>query len=277
MSEAQLEQPAVTAGSGTQSAEVTNQADVINLGKVLNGSNQERGVADLIDRMVGDAQNWESTELARSNTRLYALLTECYSLHNAMVGSDITAKAMRKGLKIYLDNKGHKFTDSTPLMTKIVKCVFGADRKRANAYATALIVARKEGIAAIKLASWITDRGGVEEVRRGEGKPSKTVDQRADEGRAVLAGQVLASVKSEELTANFDTSKLTEGVVLLATREDDGSFAIRRVLQTESLVKAALAACADITAKERKAAEVAAQAKAGDQAREDVRQQLKAA
>ena len=66
-------------------------------------------------------------------------------------------------------------------------------------------------------------------------------------------------------------------MVLLATREDDGSFAIRRVLQAEGVVKAAIAACGDITAAERKKAEVEAQAKANDQARDDARQQLKAA
>jgi hypothetical protein len=277
MSEAQLEQPALTAGSNTNSAEVVNQDNVINLGKVLNGENQERGIGDLIDRMMRDAKQWEENELARSNAKLYGLLTECYTLHGAMVKSDITAKAMRKGLEAYTKSKGYNFSDSTPLMTKIVKCVFGPDRRRANAYSTALIVATKADVPAIRLASWITERGGVEEIRRSQSKPSKTVEQRADEGKPVLTAEVLASVKSDRLTANFDTSKTIEGVVLLATREDDGSFAIRRVLQTESLIKAALAACADITARERKAAEVAAQTKASEQAREAVRQELKVA
>ena len=93
----------------------------------------------------------------------------------------------------------------------------------------------------------------------------------------MLTGEVLATVKSDRLSASFDTEKLTDGVVLLATREDDGSFAIRKVLQAEGVVKAAIAACGDITAAERKKAEVEAQAKADDQAREDARQQLKAA
>jgi hypothetical protein len=278
MSEAQLEQPAVTAGSGTNSAEVTNQNDVINLGKVLNSSNPERGIADLMDRLSGDARNWEGNELARSNDRLYAILTECYTMNNAMVGSDIAAKALRKGLTNYIEGKGYNFNDSTPLMTKIVKCVFGSDRKRVNAYATTLIVAKKEGVQPIKLASWIGQHGGVEEIRRGAaGHKTKTVDERVAAGKAVLQGEILASIKSDRLSASFDTEKLQDGVVLLATREDDGSFAIRRVLQTESVVKAAIAACGDITAKEKKKAEVEAQTRAGEQAREDVRQQLRVA
>jgi hypothetical protein len=195
-----------------------------------------------------------------------------------MVGSDATAKSLRRGLATYIEQKGYSFKDSTPLMTKIVKCVFGSDRKRVNAYATTLIVAKKEGVQPIKLASWIGQQGGVEEIRRGAaGNKTKTVDERVAAGKAVLQGEILASIKSDRLSASFDTEKLQDGVVLLATREDDGSFAIRRVLQTESVVKAAIAACGDITAKEKKKAEVEAQTRAGEQAREDVRQQLRAA
>ena len=278
MSNVQLEQPSVTVGEGVSSAEGTNQSDVINLGKVLNSANPERGIADLMDRLAGDARSWEGNELARSNDRLYAILTECYTMNNAMVGSDIAAKALRKGMANYIEGKGYIFNESTPLMTKIVKCVFGSDRKRVNAYATTLIVARKAEVQPIKLASWIGQQGGVEEIRRGAaGNKTKSIDERVAAGKAVLAGEVLASIKSDRLSASFDIEKLTDGVVLLATHEDDGTFAIRRVLQTESVVKAAIAACGDISAKEQKKAEVEAQAKADDQAREAVREQLKAA
>ena len=278
MSDVQLEQPTVTVGEGGTSAEVTKQGDVINLGKVLNSSNPERGVADLMDRLAGDARSWEGNELARSNDRLYAILTECYTINNAIVSSDLAAKVLRKGLNNYIESKGYNFNESTPLMTKIVKCVFGSDRKRVNAYATALIVARKAEVQPIKLASWIGQQGGVEEIRRGAaGNKTKSIDERVAAGKAVLTGEVLATVKSDRLSASYDTEKLTDGVVLLATREDDGSFAIRRVLQAEGVVKAAIAACGDITAAERKKAEVEAQAKADDQARDDARQQLKAA
>jgi hypothetical protein len=199
-------------------------------------------------------------------------------MNSAMIGSDIAAKTLRKGLNNYIASKGYNFNEVTPLVTKIVKCVFGSDRRRVSAYATTLIVAKKEGVQPIKLASWIGQQGGVEEIRRGAaGNKTKTVSERVEAGKAVLEGEVLASIKSDRLSASFDTEKLQDGVVLLATREDDGSFAIRRVLQTESVVKAAIAACGDISAKEKKKAEVEAQAKADDQAREDARQQLKAA
>jgi hypothetical protein len=278
MSNVQLEQPSVTVGEGVSSDKGANQSDVINLGKVLNSANPERGIADLMDRLAGDARSWEGNELARSNDRLYAILTECYTMNNAMVGSDIAAKALRKGMANYIEGKGYIFNESTPLMTKIVKCVFGSDRKRVNAYATTLIVARKAEVQPIKLASWIGQQGGVEEIRRGAaGNKTKSIDERVAAGKAVLAGEVLASIKSDRLSASFDIEKLTDGVVLLATHEDDGTFAIRRVLQTESVVKAAIAACGDISAKEQKKAEVEAQAKADDQAREAVREQLKAA
>jgi len=61
-----------------------------------------------------------------------------------MSGTDFTAKALRKGLANYIQQKGYQFKESSPLITKIVKCVFGVDRRRVNAYSSALRVAIAE-------------------------------------------------------------------------------------------------------------------------------------
>jgi hypothetical protein len=74
-------------------------------------------------------------------------------------------------------------------------------------------------------------------------------------GRTVLDGEILAKVQSDSLNASFSNEQLEEGVVLLATREDDGSFAIRRVIQSGTAVKSALAACSSVGAEKEKATE----------------------
>jgi hypothetical protein len=73
-----------------------------------------------------------------------------------------------------------------------------------------------------------------------------TMKDKVELGRAVLDSDVLATVHNDTLNKNFSNDSLEEGVVLLATREDDGSFAIRRVVQSNAAVKSALAACASV-------------------------------
>jgi hypothetical protein len=147
----------------------------------------------------------------------------------------------------YIKAKDYKFTDSTPLITKVVKCVFGVNRRRVNAYSTALRVAIAEKKSVIELPKFFKDHGGIEEVRRKASSTKvKTLDEKVKLGRTVLENEALATVHSDKLNEKFSTTSLEEGVVLLATREDDGSFAIRQMVQTNAAVKSALAACSSI-------------------------------
>ena len=119
-------------------------AFAINIGNLLTKGNPEQSIGEAIDTLVTQRVDWENNELASANDGLYALLQHCYSLNNAMSGTGVAAKGLKKGLANYINTKGLKFTDATPLITKIVKCVFGVDRRRVNAYASALKVAIAE-------------------------------------------------------------------------------------------------------------------------------------
>jgi hypothetical protein len=93
----------------------------------------------------------------------------------------------------------------------------------------------------------------------------------------VLESDVLASIASDTLNANFSTENLEEGVVLLATREDDGTFAIRRVVQSNSAVKSALAACASVGQEKEKAKQIQDEYKAIEDERLAAQAAIKAA
>jgi hypothetical protein len=73
------------------------------------------------------------------------------------------------------------------------------------------------------------------------------------------------------------TESLEEGVVLLATREDDGSFAVRRVVQNKSVINSALATFASVGAEHEKARQLQEEQDAVDQQRAAARAALKAA
>ncbi len=248
------------------------------IGNLLTRSNPERAIGDAIDHLVDQRLHWENHELASSNDALYALLQHCYSLNNAMSGSDGTAKALRKGLANYIENKKYQFKESSPLIAKIVKCVFGVDRRRVNAYSSALRVAMAEKVAVMELPKFFKDQGGIEEVRRKAttGK-AKTMKDKVELGRAVLDSEALAFISSDSLNASFSNQSLEEGVVLLATREDDGSFAVRRVVQSNSAVKSALAACSSVGEEKEKAKQLQEENRAIEEERMAAQAALKAA
>jgi len=248
------------------------------IGNLLTRSNPERAIGDAIDHLVDQRLHWENHELASSNDALYALLQHCYSLNNAMSGSDGTAKALRKGLANYIQDKKYQFKESSPLIAKIVKCVFGVDRRRVNAYSSALRVAMAEKIAVMELPKFFKDQGGIEEVRRKAttGK-AKTMKDKVELGRAVLDSEALAYISSDNLNASFSNQSLEEGVVLLATREDDGRFAVRRVVQSNSAVKSALAACSSVGEEKEKAKQLQDENRAIEEERMAAQAALKAA
>ena len=266
----------------TQESELKNSDGpnkfATSVGYLLTRSNPERAVGEAIDQLISERQHWENNELANSNETLYALLQHCYSLNNAMSGSDFTAKALRKGLANYIQQKGYQFKESSPLITKIVKCVFGVNRRRVNAYSSALRVAIAERVAVMNLPKFFKDKGGIEEVRRQAttGK-ARTMKDKVELGRAVLESNVLAKIQSDTLNKNFSNDSLEEGVVLLATREDDGSFAIRRVVQSNAAVKSALAACASVGQDKEKAKQFEDEQRAIEAERLAVQAALKAA
>ncbi len=248
------------------------------IGNLLTQNNPERAIGEAIDNLIGQRVHWENHELANSNDALYALLQHCYSLNNAMSGSDATAKALRKGLVNYIKEKKYNFKESSPLIAKIDKCVFGVDRRRVNAYSSALRVAMAEKVAVMELPKFFKDQGGIEEVRRKAttGK-AKTMKDKVELGRAVLDSEALAYISSDSLNASFSNQSLEEGVVLLATREDDGSFAVRRVVQSNSAVKSALAACSSVGEEKEKAKQLQDENRAIEEERIAAQAALKAA
>ena len=275
MSEVTLEEKTVSIGISETSADAASADDSPSLVGLLTRGEPEKAIGQVIGRLISDREDWEKSELVRSNDKLYEILQSCYALHNTMVGSDALAKSLRKGLANYIESKNYVFTSSTPLMTKVVKCVFGVDRRRVHAYATALLAAKDSRVSVIEIIKWLRDQGGVEEVRRASKASANTVQARVLEGKVVLQAAVLAVIQSDKLNAQFSNEKLSEGVVLLATRADNGSFEIRRVIQTDSVVKAAIASCSAVGKTEKKKLELEAQARATEQARIEAQKQLK--
>ena len=206
-------------------------------------------VAKTFSKLISERKNWEKEELARSNQRLYGILQSCYSLYQEMNSIKADAQALKQAFNKYCESQGMTFKASTHLMVKIVRCVFGEDRKRVSAYAMTLRIAAEQKIGVLSLVEFINDAGGVEEVRRNKTNV-KTAKAKAEVGKAVLTGEVLASITSDLLNSKFNAAEYNGGVILLATKELDGSFAVRRLVQNGAAINTVLAGLASSVTKE---------------------------
>lgn len=207
---------------------------------------QEKG-AEIIKSMmqrIGDLavtrEVWEATEYNRSNQSLYKLIADCLALYNDLISGE-DAKYKKKGLSDYINLKGYKFKDSSPLSLKVIRCVFGdRDRRRLSTYHTVLRVAIADKWAAADVAVKIGEHGGVQELSLGK-RGGMTPKEKANAARAALMNQSIANLSSDALSKQFNTENIGENAVAVLTLNGDGTYSVHCVVQSNTAVNAALA------------------------------------
>jgi hypothetical protein len=229
--------------------------------------------------------SWETTELAASNKRLYSILRDAYSYYLIMK-QDSTKETRAQyvvDLENFIEARNYTFMPSTHDMTRVVKCVFGVDRRRVSAYSIALREALRQQVAAADLVAFIEENGGVEQIRMGGTKPL-SVTKRA----AIVAAQVLDTdlgmLKFDSKLFAADADWADKQVVIVATYLPTGEFVANAVIRHDSAVNSALAAfysqqqtkVRDAAKAERDAEEAAIKAvKAAEKAVKDANNELK--
>jgi hypothetical protein len=158
----------------------------------------------------------------------------------------------RKALKDYIAQRGYTFLQKSGDMHKVVKAVFGSDRRRVSAYSLALNVALVSGavdstgkataVAPAELAKWLAGQGGVEEVRIATKKVPGAI---ADNEKAVawLADKVLMTIRPDVASMAFGVDDNDKHVVLLAVYRPTGELEIKALVKDDAAVKAAQVGC----------------------------------
>jgi hypothetical protein len=185
---------------------------------------------------------WETTVYRTSNQQLYALLGDCYAY-----GADLPiaeAKQRTADLEKFFELRGYTVKKDSPLLTRVVKAVFGnVDRRRISTYSLVLRSAKAAGVAPSGLAQWIEDQGGIQEVKLTRSATYVSPKAKAQTAKASLATITdLAVVKSPLLSQKADADFIGTECVLLAEQQADGSFVIKAVVRTGTAVNAALTA-----------------------------------
>ena len=198
--------------------------------------------AELVS-IVADRSNWEANAYRTSNDQLYALLQRCYALYMNMCADRATSKQLVADVDRYLKEElGVKLSDSTHTMSKVVKCVFGADRRRVSAYSIALRSALAAKVPVVDIPSYIRANGGVEELRLAKSPNAKSPKQKAEAAAATIEAHVLARFKLDTLVETLDAAKVGRQHVLIVTQDADGAFTANALVSASTAVNAALAA-----------------------------------
>lgn len=191
--------------------------------------------------LVAERQAWQDNAYRASNDQLYALLQKCYATYKAMSMDSEEAKALRSALTDYINLNGLKFNAGTHTIVKIVKCVFGADRRRVSAYGIVLRRALSEKVSILDIPTYIRDNGGVEEIRLARAPNAMTAKQKAAVAAEAVHAESMGVFASAALSAKLDAGNIGKAVVLVGTWQPDGSVVIRTVVQNGTAVNTALA------------------------------------
>lgn len=195
-----------------------------------------------LERLATAKSEWEATAYRTSNDQLYALLQRCYGLYHKMCAHPDTAKQLKADVDKYLVDKGAKCNSSSHTLTKIVKAVFGADRRRVSAYSIALRAALASKVAVADIPQYIRNSGGVEELRLAKSPNAKTPKQKALEAAQIVDQTIIANLSLPVPAGAIDLAKVGEQHVLIVTQRADGTFDLNAVISAASAVNAALAA-----------------------------------
>ncbi len=207
--------------------------------------------AETLVEMETKRQNWETTAYRTSNQQLYAVLADCLAYGRELPFAD--SKQRNKELETFLKSRDYRVKNDSPLLTRVVKAVFGnIDRRRISTYSLVLRTAQKEGVKPAELANWIEEKGGVQEVKLARSATYKSPKQKAEEAKSSLSELPTLAVAKERLSEFADADFVGSECVLLAEQQADGSFHIKALSRSGSAVNAALTA---LYGEQKKAAE----------------------
>jgi hypothetical protein len=195
-----------------------------------------------IATLVADQEIWLNGVHRTANEQLYVLLQRCYHLYSLMVSDKETNEQLKAAIERHNKERNLGIDDKSHTMTQIIKVVFGADRRRASSYSTALRVAFTEKVKVEDLPKFLRDAGGVEEVRRQQTNGGAPKLDKVAAATKHISNVTLAVIDEDAISSKLDCGAIGKQVVLLATQDVNGKLNINAVVQTENVAKAVLTA-----------------------------------
>ena len=223
--------PEVTANSEITETEIENAGAAAKTNLTIYGE---------IEQLATERKAWQEGAFRTSNEQLYEILKNCYKLYNKMCGIQADSKHLREILAKYISENKIAVKDSAHTMTKIVRCVFGNDRRRVSAYSIVLRAALIAQVQIDALPDYIRENGGVEELRLAKSASYVSPKDKAEVATNWLTDINLAVVKSDKLSGMLDGARVGSQHVLIVTQQADGSLIANAFVSSQSAVTTAL-------------------------------------
>ncbi len=133
----------------------------------------------VLDALVAERETFEREEYARSNAKLYEILSKIYAAYTQAKTSDSVLTETVKQMKNVLKESGERIQLNTLAINLFVRYVFRTSRQRAHNYSRTLQAAYAKKIAPEALPQFIADSGGVEECKKDFVKGPKALEREA--------------------------------------------------------------------------------------------------
>ena len=199
-----------------------------------------KSAAAVLGELIAEKDSWFNNAYKTSNDQLYLILGKCHGFYLQLQEPTEAAAKLRKELAAYVKEKFPSMPTSSHTLSKSVKCVFGADRRRVSAYSIVLRTALARNIDAAGIPDFIRESGGVEEVRLAKSPNAMTVKQKAEAAVNTLANKTIVNVTAPVFKESLDAGNIGKPVVLLGTWNADGSISVHSFTNSEGAVNAAL-------------------------------------
>ena len=192
--------------------------------------------------LVADQEIWLNGVHRTANEQLYVILQRCYHLYSLMASDKDQNASLKGAIERHNNERNLGIDTNSHTMTNIIKVVFGADRRRASSYSSALRVALAEKVEVQDLPKFLRDAGGVEEVRRQQTNGGAPKVDKVEVATKRIADVNLAVIDADAISAKLDCGAIGKQVILVATQDVNGTLNINAVVQTEGVTKAVLTA-----------------------------------
>ena len=207
-------------------------------------SNSSSDLFAQLEQLFAEREKWETTLYKSSNEQLYGFLARSLDIYQQMRGLGSASLHQRKQLNRALKALNINFTASTNLATKVVRFVFRNDRKRSHAYSRVILEAHEQDVDAMGLPTWISEQGGIEQVRRKSSGGISPADlnkqHKATAEKLLKAGEAL--IPAFKAVGGLAVSAEGNSAYVVALLRDNGDGTLSAVygINNESLVGAVL-------------------------------------
>ena len=192
--------------------------------------------------LVADQEIWLNGVHRTANEQLYVILQRCYHLYSLMASDKAQNESLKAAIERHNNERNLGIDTKSHTMTNIIKVVFGADRRRASSYSSALRVALAEKVEVQDLPKFLRDAGGVEEVRRQQTNGGAPKVDKVEAVVRQIANVNLAVIDADAVSSKLDCGAIGKHVILVATQDINGTLIINSVVQTEGVANAVLTA-----------------------------------